>query len=137
MKPGFKRYLCIVSAAWCASWLVTPALRMETELGSFIQTLVEALPAGLLVGTIAWALSRKAPAEDFKLLSSPVFWSIIVVGLLAFGRTYGAARDSGMEIGAANLQAIVGLPGILIAFGIIGLILSRPKAQKSENAPNK
>ena len=122
MNAGLKRYLTILVVTWIASWLVTPTMQMETEHGTAMLTWVEAFGSALLLGTIVWAFSRGRPAQDFVLASRPVFWSILLVGLLQWGRSYGVARDSGAEVGSANFAALLGWQGILIAIGLSGLI---------------
>jgi hypothetical protein len=136
VKTGGDRFFAIFATAWAASYLIAPPIHVASEFGSFVNTMVFALPMALFVSIGVWIIIRKQPVEKFKFLSPPIFWSIIVIGILGWGGASGKLMNAGVGADSAAVQALIGIQGALIAVGALGLFLTRPRKPEDDNAPN-
>src|SRR5947209_15380080 len=88
--------------AWIAMSLALPGVTDgETIVGNFILSLVQAIFPAFVFALVAWFFVRRREWK-MPLLSPPVCTMLIVIGLVAFGGTYGRLRDSGVPVGTAS-----------------------------------
>lgn len=94
-----------------------------------------------LVGGIVFALGAIAfSGKKTSILSLPTFVMIGVLATLGFGNAYGEARDQGLELRNAELQALVGWPGaffVVTLVGILYILKSRRLGRRSEPVKEK
>lgn len=117
---GLKLLFLIVGVGWIASYLLTSTERAGSN--PYYLAIESMIPA-VLTGLIAWLFSDKN--QTLSPLAKPVCWTVIVIGLLGFGRNYGHYRDLGSPLGAATLASVVSVAGLLIAAGFAALWMRR------------
>ena len=120
-----KLFAKILVIAWITMWLaLAGATDGETLVGNFILSLVQSIAPAFVFALIAWLFVRRRTWKS-PLISPPVCTMLIIVGLVAFGGTYGRLRDSGVPVGAASLSSLLGWAGILFVGAVAMLILSK------------
>jgi hypothetical protein len=131
---GAKRYLMLLLATSATAWFIGAVGGQGNVFG-----LIEAIGFALPIATIVWLFIRTKPVEDLTTTIKASLWCVFVVGILTCGSGYQNARESGLAVGAAAANSLIGVRGFAILVSLASLFwLGRNKQdiEIDQNAPN-
>ena len=122
------RFVWILLIAWIEYALVMPPPAAESPL---IWRAAVALGGALVFALVTWFILKFRHPKSSSIAFVPTFVMIGILAFLGFGGAYGVARDNGLDPHSANIDAIMGWPGLFLLVAVVGIVFALKSAKKA------